>query len=181
MRTPRVTAVSVVLLLACAGGSQLPIPLTAPPTGAVVPAEYVPTGEVVVGGRGATFSDWRVAGPTVNLTRDADGSWRGSILGQSVVLKPSPGKLYGSGADLNFVRWGDYIMVQGNLSGQEFQIRYLPGPGAPTKGGKICQATPRALDCSNANAGGAAALAGQAALPNAPMPQLGLALIATML
>ncbi len=181
MRTLRPLALAFPLLLACAAGSQIPIPLTAPPAGAVIPAAYVPTGEVVVNGRGATFDAWRIVGPQVNLTRDEDGSWRGSILGASVVLKPSPGKLFGSGADLSFYRWGDYVMVGGNIQGRNFEIRYLPGPGYPTKGGKICRATPLSLDCSVADAGGVAALAGQAAGPDAPMPQLGLALIATLL
>jgi hypothetical protein len=184
MRTPHLVAVTLsAALLACAaGGAQMPIPLSAPPAGAVVPASYAPAGEVVVGDRGATFSDWRVVGPTVNLTRGEDGAWVGSILGQNVALKPAPGKLAGSGADLNFLRWGEYVMVQGSLGGREFQIRYLPGAGTPTQGGMRCRATPRSLDCSpSGSQGGNAALGGQAARPDAPMPQLGLALIATML
>ena len=130
----RIVFSALPLLLACAGaGSQVPIALSAPATPA--PAEYTPTGEVIVRGRGVTFSDWRVVGPTVNLALNAEGSWAGSILGQSVILKPGPGRLSGSGGDLHFVRWEQYVYVRGMLGGRKVEVRYKPGPGHPTRGG----------------------------------------------
>jgi hypothetical protein len=170
------------LVLACAGaGSQVPIPLSQP-AGSPAPAEYVPTGEVIVRGRGATFSDWRVAGPTVNLTRAEDGSWSGSLLGRNVSLKPGPGRLTGPGGDLQFLRWGDYVYVRGNLSGREVDVRFKPGAGFAVRGGKVCEAAVATVDCAaSVNASGGAELLGQAAAAEAPMPQFGLALLAAML
>jgi hypothetical protein len=175
---------TVALLLACASaGSQVPIAFSEPGAGAAASAEYVPIGEVIVRGRGATFSDTRVVGPTVNLTRNEDGSWAGSILGSSVALKPiAPGRLKGAGGDLHFVRWESYVLVQGMLGNRKVEVRYKPGPGHASGAGIVCDAAVATVDCTTApTASGSAELKGRAAAPDAPMPQLGLTLLAAML
>jgi hypothetical protein len=170
--------------LSCAGGGQQVPVAFAPTAGGVVPAEYAPTGEISVNQSGATFDDWRVVGPRVNLTRDAEGTWTGSLLGVNMALKPTaPGKLYGSGADLNFLRWGEFVMIQGMLGGRQVQFRFQPGPGYAVQGGILCNATPRSIDCTQgaANQTSNMLLRGQAASAQPPMPQFGLALIAALL
>jgi hypothetical protein len=181
----RIGALLSAAAISCAGaGAQIPIAFApAPPAGQVVPAEYVPNGEVaVMGANGATFDDWRVVGPRVNLTRRADGTWAGSILGEDVLLTPGEGTLSGPGGNLNFVRWGKDVLVQGSLGRRQFQIRFQPGPGYPYSGGGIlCLGGPKSVDCTEARSQGNVMLRGQAAIPDAPMPQFGLALLATMM
>jgi hypothetical protein len=184
MRTLRHLAPAAALLaLACAGaGSQVPIAFSEPAPGAA-PAGYAPTGEVIVRGRGATFDDRRVVGPTVNLTRAEDGTWAGSILGASVALKPvAPGRLKGAGGDLHFVSWEGVLVARGTLGTRTVDVRYRPGQGHRTGAGVVCEAAVATVDCTaSTNASGAAELRGRAASPDPPMPQLGFALLATML
>jgi hypothetical protein len=100
-----------------------------------------------------------------------------------VILKPiAPGRLKGAGGDLHFVRWEGYVLAQGMLGGRKVEVRYKPRQGQPSSGGIVCDAAVATVDCSTAaTASGGAELNGRAAAPDAPMPQLGLALLAAML
>ena len=110
---------SALLALSCAGAQTVNLPLS--------PRRF--------------SSSWRpTKRPRVNLTRRADGTWAGNLLGKNYILTPGEGSLRGSGADLHFVRWDKEIAVLGTLSGIKIRIRIVPGEGLRSPDGKVCRA-----------------------------------------
>lgn len=172
---------AIAALLGCAAGSETLLPLTAVPAGEP-PPEFVATGAIQAHDRSASFSDWRVVGPRVNMTRSDDGSWSGDIFGKSYVLKPGQGKVSGAGAELYFVRWGREVVVRGTLEGRTVNVRILPGEGIPTAAGIACRFDGNLIDCDRKSAAVRQGIEfrGQAArVAEPPFPQFGLALVAT--
>jgi hypothetical protein len=169
------------LALACAAGqAQLPLPLTPVPD-EEPGAEFLATGEVLTRDRSASFDDWRVVGPQVNIVRRDDGTWAGTLLGQNLIARPGPGSLSGSGVNLHFVRWGGDIVVRGTLGTRSVNVRVRPGPGLQTPSGMFCRFQGNFIDCEKepASVDPGAELRGQAARLDEPvMPQLGIALVA---
>ena len=66
------------------------------------------TGEVFFDAQGSgtsvAFSDFRMVGPRVNMTRADDGSWRGNVGDREMILKVQPGRITGDGVDLYVVK-----------------------------------------------------------------------------
>lgn len=178
---PSLAAVAAALLaLSCAGASTRPLALSPLPPGEA-PDEYVPTGEIQTRGESTSFNAWRVVGPRVNMTRRPDGTWAGTLVGRNYILKPGDGSLTAPGADLHFLRWGKELAVLGNLGDLKIRLRFHPGPGLSTTGGKVCRFNGNLVDCrvAEARAQPGIRLSGEAANLDQPvMPQLGLALIA---
>jgi hypothetical protein len=171
---------AVLLTLACAGSSQATYPLTPVPE---QPAgeSFVATGEVLTRDASAAFDDWRVVGPNVNLVRRPDGSWAGTLAGENLSVRPGPGSLVGSGAELYFVKWGNDLVVRGTLGVRTVAVRIALGPGLPTRGGIVCAWAQRSGDCTKEASTERQGIEfrGVAANLGAPtMPQLGLALVA---
>jgi len=106
----RLLAIALVAasLLGCATAQKPPpnkVPMTPPPIGEA-PA-YSPRGEVtwkdlngVRPTRRATFDDWRVKGPTLDLVRAGEGRWVGKIRGVEVVFAAEKGRVAGGNIDL---------------------------------------------------------------------------------
>jgi len=168
-------------LLACATASSeallglTPVPESSPDL------DFQAMGEVLTRDSSAAFSDWRVVGPHVNLTRQEDGTWAGDIAQTNVVLTSSVGRLSGANADLHFLRWGDEVVVRGHLAGRGINIRLRPGDGMPISGGIACRYEGNLVDCDrqSATVRPGIELRGLAARTRNPvMPQLGLALLA---
>jgi hypothetical protein len=180
-RTP--LAAAALLALSCARASTVPLSLSPVPPGQP-DDDFQSTGEVTTKGESTAFNDWRVVGPRVNLTRRADGTWAGNLVGRNYILKPGPGSLSAPGADLHFLRWGKDIAVLGNLGELKIRIRIVPGEGLRVADGKVCRvggAGSILVDCTpeEARASPGIHLRGQAAQTQLPeMPQLALALIA---
>jgi hypothetical protein len=167
-------------LLGCAAGSQALLPLTPVPDGPP-PEGFAPAGEILIRDRSAAFSDWRVVGPLVNMTRGEDGSWSGDLLGNSYVMRPGEGALAGGGADLHFVRWRKEVVVRGTLHGRKVNVRIVPGEGIATAAGIACRYDGNLIDCSKESSAVRQGIEfrGQAArLAEPPLPQFGLALLA---
>ncbi|HSN93206.1 MAG TPA: hypothetical protein VLS93_18395 [Anaeromyxobacteraceae bacterium] len=176
----RVAAAALALFLGCAGPGESLLPLTQVPA-EPPPDRFVAKGEIQTRDRSAAFDDWRVVGPLVNMTRDDDGNWRGDLLGRDYVMKPGPGRLAGSGAELYFVRWGNEVVVRGHLLERRVVIRILPGEGLPTPSGIACRFDGNLIDCSKKSASvrQGVELRGQAAnVAEPPLPQFALALVA---
>lgn len=172
--------------------------LTAPLAGAAQSVSFQATGEVFfLGwdsiGSGASYSDDRVVGPNVNLTRREDGGWAGDLLGQNVDLTVTPTRLSAPNLDIHLERKGDELTVRGNLFGRHFNLEKTPKsvsgrsgncsfdlsrrqPGV-MRGGVGCT-DPRSI--FPATATGMLKLAGNAAEREPSLPQLALALIAVM-
>lgn len=183
--TRRALALSLVAFtslagLGCAaGGATRHLPLSAVPA-EPMEEEFVPTGELQTRVGSSAFNAWRVVGPRINMTRRPDGSWAGTLVGRSYILKPGDGRLSAPGADLHFVRWGEEIVVMGNLGDLRIRLRFHPGPGLPAQGGKVCRFSGNLVDCRRDETRQSAGirLTGEAAALDEPvMPQLGLALI----
>src|SRR5688572_18157055 len=64
-------------------------------------APFVPLGEVIYKGGGASFSETRVVGPRVNLSRRSDGSWGGTLMDQAVDVSVNGDKVRGVHLQLN--------------------------------------------------------------------------------
>jgi hypothetical protein len=174
------TLLLLAALLGCAAGSETLLPLTPMPDGAP-PPEFLAMGEIQAHDRSAAFSDWRVVGPRVNMTRRDDGSWAGDLLGESYVLRPGEGQISGAGADVFFVRSGREVIVRGILNARKFSIRVLPGEGIPTPAGIACRYDGNLIDCDRKSAAvrQGVEFRGQAArVAEPPLPQFALALIA---
>jgi hypothetical protein len=173
-------AAALAAILGCAAGSETLLPLTPVPA-EPPPDAFAATGEILAYARSAGFTDWRVVGQAVNMTRADDGSWKGDLLGRSYMLKPGEGKVSGAGANIFFVRSGREILVRGYLQNQKFSIRILPGEGLATARGIACRFDGNLIDCEKKSASERQGIEfrGQAALvAEPPLPQFALALIA---
>jgi len=190
------TASSVVL--ACATPAGAPVPVTTPATGETRPRDFKASGEVFFdaqsSGTSVAFSDFRMVGPRVNMTRADDGSWRGNVGDREMIVKVQPGRITGDGIDLYVVKkpgnvpaisvQGMYFQrqvwftlkaaeIQGTTDGGSCSFDLNPGP-APGSwiGGVGCGGNLRT---------GTLQLTGTAAnLGEPPMPQLVFALIAVL-
>jgi hypothetical protein len=117
----RLVAVLPLLVAACATTAPPPpIPMSAQPPGPP-PAQFQAAGEVLwadigqaLPTRRAAFDGWRVVGPPVDLLRQPDGRWVGTLRGREVALVPAAGKLVGERIDLSVVRQPDGgVLVSG--------------------------------------------------------------------
>ncbi len=181
MRTRLAVLLAALTGLACART----VPLALSPVPASDPdAPFAAAGEVHTKFGSASFDGWHVVGPQVNLSRRPDGSWGGELLGHAYDLKPGEGSLLGSGVDLHFVRWGKELVFQGYVGARRVHIRVIPGPGIGGSGGCLCQLAGGLVDCRREAAlqSRGIALAGEATHLDVPvLPQLGLALVATLM
>ncbi len=172
--------------------------LAAPLAGGAQSLSFQATGEVFfLGwdgvGSGASYSDERVIGPNVNLTRRDDGGWAGDLLGQNVDLTVTPTRLSAPNLDVHLERKGDGLTVRGLVFGRRFSVEMTPKavsgrsgncsfdlerrqPGV-LRGGVGCTDPRSAFP---ATATGTLKLSGNAAEREPSLPQLALALIAVM-
>ncbi len=181
---PRIAASAILIAAPLAGGAQS--------------LSFQATGEVFfLGwdsvGSGASYSDDRVVGPNVNLTRRDDGGWAGDLLGQNVDLTVTPTRLRAPNFDVHLERKGDEISIRGIVFGRPFSIEMTPKTASGRSG--ICsfdlqRRQPGVLrggvGCTDprsvfpATATGTLKLSGNAAEREPTLPQLALALIAVM-
>ncbi len=181
---PRIGAVAILLAAPLAAGAQS--------------LSFQASGEVFfLGwdsvGSGASYSDDRIIGPNVNLTRRDDGGWAGDLLGQNVDMTVTPTRLSAPNFDIHITRKGDELTVRGIVFGRPFNVAMTPKtvsgrsgncsfdlerrqPGV-MRGGVGCT-DPRSV--FPATATGTLKLAGNAAEREPALPQLALALIAVM-
>lgn len=121
--------------LACAGcqpGAQ-----TAGP-----PREFVALGRVDFRNFSAAFSDDRVVGPAIDVSRRGDGSWAGRIRGAVVDVNVYRGAVRGSGLTASWEETPDGVVVDSScyghllhvaVNGQAFAVRSA-GRAAPSGG-----------------------------------------------
>jgi hypothetical protein len=120
-------ALSPLLLAACVT-QGIPLPMSSP-TGPRAP-EFVATGEFRASiGKSAAWDEWRVVGPRVNLTRNADGTWDGTAgpMMSGFHLEVEPGRLSGPNLSLSIQRMADgFVEVGGLFFGDRYWIRISP-------------------------------------------------------
>jgi hypothetical protein len=161
--------------------------------------EYEPTGEIRFRagglGGGASFSADRVVGANVNMTRRDDGGWAGDLLGRDLDLHLDSDRLTGPNVNLGFSQKGDAVSIEGLFFGQRVRLQLDLKKAQGRMGGcsldmKHLKAAPvyrGSFGCMGANArfptSGIADLQfyGDAAAEKPPLPQLTLALVATLL
>jgi hypothetical protein len=174
-------AALLLALSACATSSATTLVDLSPVPDDPRPEEFRASGEIRTSQGSAAFDDWRVVGPRVNLVRQEDGTWSGTILGVDVSARPSQGKLVGAGVNLSFVRWRGEVITRGRIGALSVNVRLVPGAGTPADEGIYCRLDANLVDCRPERqiAYGGIRLLGVAAITDAPlMPQLGLALLA---
>lgn len=154
------------------------------------------TGEVrlAAGGRGASaaFDDSRVVGPTVNLTRTAEGTWSGDLHGRSVALQVTDRRISAPNVELFVETAGGATTVRGNFFGRRYSLAYGPRKLTGRAGGCSVELT-RTKKGNLAGTTGCAGgrrmpivtrtfvrLVGQARDPAPPFPQFVLALLAVL-
>ena len=183
------------LLSACAvTPSGAPVAVTPVPAGEAKPKDFVATGSVNLYGYGtgqsADFSDFRIVGPRVNMTRNPDGTWAGSLDGRDMVLTVTPGRIDGYGVNLYVFRKGTTISVQGMFGQRQVWFTLKPNEIQGTTDGGTCS-----FDLTRADGGafqGGVGCAGQVSVAtlqlqgaasdvqNPVIPQLVLALITVL-
>lgn len=144
-------------------------------------------------GNGASYSDDRIVGQNVNLTRRDDGGWAGDLLGQNVDMVVTPERLSAPNFDVHIERKGDRLAVRGNVFGQRFSVEMTPKELTGRSGscsfdlsriqpgvfrGNVGCMSPRASLPSTGT--GLLKLAGDASQREPALPQLALALIAAL-
>lgn len=155
------------------------------------------TGEVVFRLRGsmassASFDDERVVGPVVNMTRVADEEWAGDVNGADVALHVDGRHIEGASFTLDYAREGEHVSVEGLVNG----IRMRVSMDAKRMRGRygVCSIDMKRkrvglyegdVGCLRggsfpASAKASLELYGVAATPEAPQPQLALALVAVL-
>lgn len=149
---------------------------------------FVPWGST---GAGVSYSDDRIVGPNVNLTRRDDGGWAGDLMGQNVDLSVTPTRLSGPNFDVHIESKGDELRVRGNAFGVHVSVEVDPKRIAGRSGncsfdltrrmpgvfrGEVGCASPRAILPSTGTA--TLKLAGNAAAREPSLPQFALALLA---
>ncbi len=172
--------------------------LAAPLAGTAQDTSFQATGEVFfLGwdgiGSGASYSEDRIVGPNVNLTRRDDGGWAGDLLGQNVDLAVTPTRLSAPNLDVHGEKKGDELTVRGNVFGRRFSLQKTPKSVSGRSGncsfdlsrrqpgvmqGEVGCTDPRSVFPATGH--GTLKLAGNAAEREPSLPQLALALIAVM-
>lgn len=185
-------------LLPSARALAVTILLATPLAGAAQSPPFQATGEIYFlgfggAGGGASYSDDRIIGPTVNLTRREDGGWAGDLLGQNVDLLVTPTRLSAPNFDVHLERKGDLLIIRGNVFGQHFSVEMTPKALSGRSGncsfdlarrepgllrGSIGCMTRRSSLPSTGS--GTLKLAGDAAGREPSLPQLALAFIAVL-
>jgi hypothetical protein len=139
------------------------------------PRDFTATGSVYFSGGGsgtsADFSDFRIVGPNVNMTRNPDGNWAGNVLAQNAILNVTPGRIDGYGVNLYVFRKGQTVSVQGMFGQRQvwFTLKKNEIQGTVNVG---CAGQVNIYTLQ---------LTGDAAnVESPPMPQLVLALIAVL-
>lgn len=161
-------------------------------------APFEATGEVRflaygTSGTSAAFDAVRVVGPLVNLTRRDDGTWDGDLLGEPVNLALTKDGLAGPNVNLHISSLNGRIHLEGLFFGRRIRMdldaKRLEGrfgPCALDLRRKHADYLEGDLGCApgarNPPQSGRASvkLLGQAAEPEPPLPQLALALLASL-
>jgi hypothetical protein len=94
--------------------------------GPAMPAEYKPTGEVVMIRNQATFDAWRVMNPNCNLRKRADGSWAGTLSGQTVDVNVYENRVAGVGMTFTREVKDGRLIITGQFNSQI--VRFELGP-----------------------------------------------------
>ena len=180
------SVLALALLASCAttpSGSPVQVTqLGAPPPRG---APFEAMGELLFsGGRSAGYSLHRVVGPTVNVSYTADGKWAGNFDGQDVWLTATPGKLSGPGVALSLFSEGDQITIRGRWFQRQVWINVSPKVLNGKTGGASFDFTRTAPNAwsghTAAGRGGMRVLGDAQKIPDVPMPQFALALLAAL-
>jgi hypothetical protein len=137
------SALAALALAACATvPSGAPVPVAAIPAGETRPRDFTATGSVNLYGYGAgqsaDFSDFRVVGPRVNMTRNADGTWAGNLDGREMILTIAPGRIDGYGVNLYVFKKGTTVSVQGMFGQRQVWFTLKPDEIQGTTDGGRC-------------------------------------------
>jgi hypothetical protein len=141
---------------------------------------YVPTGEVVLRNRTASFDATRVRSPYMNLSRRSDGSWGGVIKEYPVDFSVTDTRI--SGVNFSMTREeseGRHLIITGQFQGRIFRFEFdtqralirAPTTSATFEGMKAADGVVRYGPMGNLE------LRGEAASARPPWPQIGLALV----
>ncbi len=197
MTIPRLAALAAAsAVLACATPSGTPVPVTTPAPGETKPPGFQADGEIFWAaqdaGTSVSWNDFRMVGPTVNMTLDPkSGQWGGNVGSRNMIVTVKPGRVTGDGVDLSVVRKGQTLSIQGMFFQRQVWFTIKPTEIQGTTDGGRCSfdLAPAqkpgywtgGVGCGGAVVQGLLQLSGTAAnLADPAMPQLFFALIAVL-
>ena len=167
---------SVAVVLSCACVTSQPVPEAS--------SEYVPSGEVMVRAKAASFDKVRVRSTRMNLTKRTDGSWSGTFDKEPFDLSVDETSVHGYEFNLSKSDSTEgHTIITGVWQTKQVRIE-LDGEKAMLKLGTNVQNFP-VRDATKEGVigyGGAGGLTlkGEAASTTAVWPQFALALLSTM-
>ena len=140
---------------------------------------------LVLRGPSVSFYEDRVIGPTINMTRNADGTWSGWIRNRAINLSVTPGQVSSPTLTMNIQDLPEGVEISGlwiggHESGEQIAMRVTPKELSVRE---PFVHPPVYLDADGEGRygtgayGGAVELKGTAALPHPPQPQFALALL----
>jgi hypothetical protein len=138
--------------------------------------EFKPTGELNFYDKSASFDPWRVRSPNANITKRTDGSWGGVVRDEPLDVTVTADQI--TGAVIKLVRQdtAEGYVITGQIDGAIVRYEVL-------KDKLLIRTTRQSFtlgrrDANSFGGKGEFTMAGEAANPEAPWPQIGLALLA---
>lgn len=168
MNRPLALCASLCVLSGCAALFPASVPEAA--------TEFKPTGELNFYDKSASFDPWRVRAVNANITKRTDGSWGGMVRDEALDVTVTAQEI--TGALLKLVRedTADGYVITGQINGAIVRYEVLKDKLVIRTGRQSFTLGRR--DATSFGSRGEFTLAGEAANPEAPWPQIGLALLA---
>lgn len=154
MTIPRLAVLAAAsAVLACATPSGTPVPVTSPAPGEAKPVGFKADGEIFWDAQGAgtsvAWNDFRIVGPTVNMSLDEKGNWGGNIGQRNMIVTVKPGRITGDGVDLYVVKKNQTLSIQGMFFQRQVWFTIKPTEIQGTTDGGRCS-----FDLNPTNQGG---------------------------
>jgi hypothetical protein len=161
------SCVSLCVLSGCAAMFPSSVPEAA--------TEFKPTGELNFYDKSASFDPWRVRGVNANITKRSDGSWGGLIRQEPLDVTVTADEI--TGAQIKVVRQdtADGYVITGQINGAIVRYEILKDKLLVRT--RTVSFTLGRRDANSFGGRGEFTLSGEAASPEAPWPQIGLALL----
>lgn len=143
------------------------------------PKVFNKKGGIVFLGGSAAWDEDEVVGPLVSMSRRSDGSWGGRINNEIIDVNVYSGRLGGSGMTMKWREENGKLVISGAYRDRPYRFEVMPDHVAvrmPSRSYDL----PHRADWSY-GPGGELKFEGEAQKPTQPMPQFGIAMLATFI
>lgn len=143
------------------------------------PKVFNKKGGVVFLGGSASWDEDEIAGPLVSVSQRSDGSWAGTINQQIIDVNVYPGRASGSFLTMKWTNDQGSMLVAGAFNDRPYRFEVHPDKvfaRLPTRAFTLAR-----LPDGTYGRGGELKFEGEASAANPPMPQFGIAMLASFL